>query len=111
LRQDHVHGSTSEPPDSSSVQVEVTDKSANPEREYLVRELTTKALRELPSSLKDAFVLQQLEGWTNRELAAMQNISAQTMKSRMFRARTILARRLPFLLVARRQELREATGD
>jgi RNA polymerase sigma-70 factor (ECF subfamily) len=102
-RRDFAHSSTAEKPDCQEKVVEITDRKANPEREYLVKELAEKALRELPSALKDAFVLQQLEGWTNRELAARQNISTQTMKSRMFRARTILARRLPFVISARKE--------
>jgi RNA polymerase sigma-70 factor, ECF subfamily len=76
---------------------ELTDTSANPERQYLVRELAAKALGELPASLKDAYLLQKLEGWTNRELAARDRISPQTMKSRMFRAKTLLSKRLSYV--------------
>jgi RNA polymerase sigma-70 factor, ECF subfamily len=110
-RRDQAHGSLSGSPDSTDAPPEITDNSANPEREYLVRELTSKALGELPNSLKDAFVLQQLEGWTNRELAAQQHISAQTMKSRMFRARTILAKRRPHWIAARKREFMDAAAD
>ena len=110
-RRDQQHGSLSSQAETPEAPIEIRDRSANPEREYLVRELTAKALRELPSSLKDAFVLQQLEGWTNRELAAQQHISAQTMKSRMFRARTILAKRRPYLVASKKQEFRDAAAD
>jgi RNA polymerase sigma-70 factor, ECF subfamily len=111
-RKDQAHGSLSAPADSPEAPPEITDTSANPEREYLVRELTSKALGELPSALKDAFVLQQLEGWTNRELAAQHHISAQTMKSRMFRARTILAKRRPhWTSNGRKRELASAAAD
>jgi len=75
---------------------ELSDGNANPERQYLARELAAKALGELPASLKDAYLLQKLEGWTNRELAARHRISPQTMKSRMFRAKTLLSKRLSF---------------
>lgn len=111
-RKDQAHGSLSGAPDSPDAPPEITDNSTNPEREYLVRELTSKALGELPSSLKDAFLLQQLEGWTNRELAAQHHISAQTMKSRMFRARTILAkRRLYWSGPGRKREFADAAAD
>jgi RNA polymerase sigma-70 factor, ECF subfamily len=95
--------------DSQEIPFEMVDKQANPERAYMVRELTAKALVDLPAPLKDAFVLQQLEGWTYQELAAKQHISAQTMKSRMFRARSILARRVPFLMAAKK--LRTVTAE
>src|SRR5580692_5246669 len=46
-RRDQAHGSLSGSPDSTDAPPEITDNSANPEREYLVRELTSKALGEL----------------------------------------------------------------
>lgn len=86
--------------DSTELPFEPIEKKANPEREYSAKELTGKALEQLPDLLRNDFMLHQLEGWTHGELAARRKISAQTMKARMFRARSILARRLPILMAA-----------
>ncbi|HXM93065.1 MAG TPA: sigma-70 family RNA polymerase sigma factor [Candidatus Dormibacteraeota bacterium] len=77
---------------------EIEDKRQNHEREYINRELADIALRGLNPSLKNTFVLQKAEGWTNRELAGALGITVETVKSRIFRARTRSRRRLEIVV-------------
>jgi RNA polymerase sigma-70 factor, ECF subfamily len=76
---------------------EIVDHRQNHEREYMNRELASKALQCLNPSLRNTFVLQKAEGWTNRELARALGITVETVKSRVFRARTRSRRRLELL--------------
>ena len=76
---------------------EIEDHRQNHEREYINRELSAKALQCLNPSLRHTFVLQKAEGWTNRELARAMGITVETVKSRVFRARTRSRRRLELL--------------
>jgi RNA polymerase sigma-70 factor, ECF subfamily len=76
---------------------EIEDQRQNHEREYINRELASKALQCLNPSLRHTFVLQKAEGWTNRELARAMGITVETVKSRVFRARTRSRRRLEML--------------
>jgi RNA polymerase sigma-70 factor (ECF subfamily) len=76
---------------------EIVDHRQNHEREYINRELATKALQCLNPQLRHTFVLQKAEGWTNRELARALGITVETVKSRVFRARTRSRRRLELL--------------
>jgi RNA polymerase sigma-70 factor, ECF subfamily len=76
---------------------EIEDHRQNHEREYINRELASKALQCLNPSLRHTFVLQKAEGWTNRELARAMGITVETVKSRVFRARTRSRRRLEIL--------------
>lgn len=77
---------------------EIEDHRQNHEREYINRELASKALQCLNPSLRHTFVLQKAEGWTNRELARALGITVETVKSRVFRARTRSRRRLEMLV-------------
>ena len=76
---------------------EIEDHRQNHEREYINRELASQALGCLNPSLRRTFVLQKAEGWTNRELARALGITVETVKSRVFRARTRSRRRLELL--------------
>ena len=76
---------------------EIEDHRQNHEREYINRELASKALQSLNPSLRHTFILQKAEGWTNRELARAMGITVETVKSRVFRARTRSRRRLELL--------------
>jgi RNA polymerase sigma-70 factor (ECF subfamily) len=76
---------------------EIVDDRQNHEREYMNRELANIALQCLNPSLRNTFVLQKAEGWTNRELARALGITVETVKSRVFRARTRSRRRLELL--------------
>ena len=76
------------------VETEPRDLHADPERQYLTKELTAKAFSVLPPTLRRTFVLQKGEGWTSQELAWALDITAQTVKSRIFRARVRLREEL-----------------
>ena len=67
---------------------------ADPERQYLTKELATKAFDALSPELRNTFILQKGEGWTSQEVAAAMDITAETVKSRVFRARVRLRQRL-----------------
>lgn len=73
---------------------ELRDLYPDPERQYLVKELASKALDALPHPLKHTFILQKREGWTNRELAESLDITPASVKSRIFRARVRLRQRI-----------------
>jgi len=83
--------------DGHEPNAELRDLRADPEREYLTRELATKALDALHPTLKYTFVLQKGEGWTSRELAKALGITPELVKSRIFRARVRLRRQLMVL--------------
>lgn len=70
------------------------DTHADPERQYIAKELTLKALKSLNSNLRNTFVLHKAEGWTHPELADSLGIDKDTVKSRIFRARVRLRQRL-----------------
>ena len=59
--------------------------------------LVTAALAELPEDQRDAVLLVDVEGWSVEEAAAMLDCPAGTVKSRCFRGRAKLAKRLAFL--------------
>jgi len=73
---------------------EVRDLRADPERQYLTRELATLAFDALHPTLKYTFILQKAEGWTTGELARALNVTKETVKSRIFRARIRMRERL-----------------
>jgi RNA polymerase sigma-70 factor, ECF subfamily len=73
---------------------ELRDLRADPERQYLTKELAAKALDALHPTLKHTFLLQKGEGWTSRELAEAFGITPELVKSRIFRARVRLRQRL-----------------
>jgi RNA polymerase sigma-70 factor (ECF subfamily) len=77
---------------------ELRDLYPDPERQYLAKELASKALDALPHPLKHTFILQKREGWTNRELAESLDITPASVKSRIFRARVRLRQRILDLL-------------
>lgn len=76
---------------------EIEDARQNHEKEYMSRELARKALLGLNPALKKTFVLHKAEGWTNRELADALGITVETVKSRVFRARSRAKRKLEML--------------
>lgn len=59
--------------------------------------LVTAALAELPEDQRDAVLLVDVEGWSVEEAAAMLDCPEGTVKSRCFRGRAKLAKRLAFL--------------
>lgn len=83
--------------DDNETRAELRDMRADPERQYLTKELATKALEALHPTLKYTFILQKREGWTSRELAKAMEITPELVKSRIFRARVKLRQRLSAL--------------
>jgi len=81
-------------PEGNETRAELRDLRADPERQYLTKELATKALDALHPTLKYTFILQKGEGWTSRELAKAMEITPELVKSRIFRARVKLRQRL-----------------
>lgn len=65
------------------------------------REMLLSVLNGLPASLKEAFVLHELEGCDYATMASVLGCSAASAKLRVFRARRMLRERVQSLLKAR----------
>lgn len=83
--------------DETAPEVDVRDLHADPEREYLTKELAEAAFDTLRPALKYTFILQKAEGWTSQELADAMDVTKETVKSRIFRARVRMRERLASL--------------
>ncbi len=86
--------------EGETVRMELSDPTTNPEREYMNKELASKVLEELSPALKTIFLLHKIEGWTNSEMAEKFGLPSQRVKHRVFRARTILRKKLASLSAA-----------
>lgn len=75
-------------------QTDLHDLHADPESQYVMKDLAEKTFEVLTPALKSTFILQKGEGWTSYEVAEALNITAETVKSRIFRARVRLRERL-----------------
>ncbi len=74
---------------------------ATPERELLTEEIAETvqaALDDLPDDLRTAIVLRELEGLTYEEIATAMDCPIGTVRSRIFRAREAIDKRLRPLL-------------
>jgi len=74
---------------------------ASPEREALASELETtihQAMGELPSDLREAITLREIEGLSYEEIASVMDCPIGTVRSRIFRAREAIDNRLEPLL-------------
>jgi RNA polymerase sigma-70 factor, ECF subfamily len=80
--------------DDREANAEPRDLHADPERQYLIKELAGKVFDPLQPTLKYTFILQKGEGWTSRELAEALQITPETVRSRIFRARVRLRQEL-----------------
>jgi len=72
-----------------------------PERQLLkeeIRATVEKAIEELPQDLKTAITLRELEGLSYEEIAEAMDCPIGTVRSRIFRAREAINRRLEPLL-------------
>jgi RNA polymerase sigma-70 factor, ECF subfamily len=76
---------------------DIQDRSENSERNYVNRDLVMKAMLRLNPLLRAAFLLHKREGWTHKEMAEELRISAETAKSRVYRARRQLREEMQFL--------------
>jgi RNA polymerase sigma-70 factor, ECF subfamily len=81
---------------------EAEDPRPDPETRCIMTDLTRKAFRGCAPKVANIFVLNKAEGWTNRELGKVYGTSAQTVKSRVFRARFRLRQQISRLEPARR---------
>ena len=80
---------------------ETEDLHPDPEKRCIAADLTEKAFRGCAPGMANIFVLNKAEGWTNREIARLFRTSPQTVKSRVFRARTRLRQQLMALTSVR----------
>jgi RNA polymerase sigma-70 factor, ECF subfamily len=74
---------------------------ASPEREALASELEAtihQAMGELPSDLREAITLREIEGLSYEEIAAVMDCPIGTVRSRIFRAREAIDSKLEPIL-------------
>lgn len=74
--------------------LDIKDYHADPERQYLAKELLAKALLGLKPSMAQLFIRHKVEGWTQRELSRQIGTSVSTVKSRIFKARERMQKHL-----------------
>lgn len=63
-----------------------------------IREVVERAMEQLPEDLRTAIVLRELEGLSYEEIAAAMDCPVGTVRSRIFRAREAIDRKLKPLL-------------
>ena len=97
------------PTDDLEAKTELRDWRADPERQYLTKELAAKVLDKLSPALSKPFILQKGEGWTCQEVAEALDITTQTAKSRIFRARVRLRQQLSVLSRTQSMSLQSST--
>lgn len=87
--------------EDGEIQREVADWSHSPEVVLERRELQRLVQQEigrLPHDFKEVVVLRDLQGLTYKEISEVLHISIEAVKSRLFRARSLLRERLrPYL--------------
>jgi RNA polymerase sigma-70 factor (ECF subfamily) len=87
-------------PESYDVQVRLKDTDT-PEGLLLTNEIrhtVEKAISQLPEDLRTAIILRELEGMSYEEIAQAMDCPVGTVRSRIFRAREAIAKRLQPLL-------------
>ncbi len=77
-----------------SAVLEIRDARPSPERQCIANDLAEKVFDGLHPVYRKTIILQKGEGWTHRELAAEMGIAVATVKSRIFRTRARMLRRL-----------------
>jgi len=83
--------------EETSMPLDVGNSSEDPEEEYARREFQSilqRCLSSLPDLDRAAFVLSEIDGLSNQEIAARLGLSPAAVKSRVFRARRRLQRHL-----------------
>src|SRR4029453_12996765 len=63
-----------------------------------IRSVVEKAMEQLPEDLRTAIVLGELEGWSYEEIAEAMDCPVGTVRSRIFRAREAIDKKLKPLL-------------
>ncbi len=92
-----VFVSLDEPRDNDMPNIELTDFSANPLEEVLDTELREKmeqAVSALPDDMRTVFLLRDVEGMSNAEVAEILDLSVPAVKSRLHRTRLQLREQL-----------------
>jgi len=114
-REPHLSLEQSQSPNPDAEPLEVPDWSAQPLDELLdqeTREVMEAGMERLPEDLRTVFVLRDIEGLTNAEVAAVLDVSVAAVKSRLQRARSGLREELDryFKDRWRRRERRKPSG-
>lgn len=81
---------------------ELADWSLSPARQVEARELQVvlqQSIAELPPEAREVVVLRDLQGLSYQEIGEVLGVSSELVKSRLFRARSVLRKKLtPYLL-------------
>ena len=96
-REPHLSLEQSQSPNPDAEPLEVPDWSAQPLDELLdqeTREVMEAGMERLPEDLRTVFVLRDIEGLTNAEVAGVLDVSVAAVKSRLHRARSGLREEL-----------------
>ena len=78
--------------------LEVPEKNNESVYDKLSKEELINIIRELPNGYRTVFNLNVIEGYTHKEIGRMLNISDNTSKSQLTRARSILQRKVLALM-------------
>lgn len=78
--------------------MEITDSRETDIYSRISREELVNMIQELPVGYRTVFNLNVIEGYTHKEIGEMLNISDNTSKSQLTRARTVLQRKIKSLL-------------
>ncbi len=96
-REGHVSLEQSQSSDGGAEPMQIPDWTQQPLTELLTsetREVMGEGIEKLPEELRTVFVLRDVEGLSNAEVAEVLNLSVAAVKSRLHRARIALRDRL-----------------
>ena len=96
-RDKHVSFEQSQSGDDGAEPMQIPDWSQQPLNDLLTsetREVMGEGIEKLPEELRGVFVLRDVEGLSNAEVAGVLNLSVAAVKSRLHRARLALRDRL-----------------
>ena len=96
-REGHISLEQSQSPEGGGEPLQIPDWTAQPLTDLLnseTREAMEDGIQKLPEELRTVFVLRDVEGLSNAEVAEVLNLSVAAVKSRLHRARIALRDRL-----------------
>jgi RNA polymerase sigma-70 factor (ECF subfamily) len=96
-RDHHVSLEQSQSSDEDAEGIQIPDWSRQPLNDLLnseTREVMEQGIEKLPEELRTVFVLRDVEGMSNAEVAEILNLTVAAVKSRLHRARIALRDRL-----------------
>jgi RNA polymerase sigma-70 factor, ECF subfamily len=96
-REGHVSLEQSQSTNEDSESLQIPDWSTQPVKDLLdaeTREVMDEGIERLPEELRTVFVLRDVEGMSNSEVAEVLELSVAAVKSRLHRARLLLRERL-----------------